>query len=760
MVSIRGGLGRIAAMAIALVLLMALLLVEQAWAGTYRVAQCGWNAGSAASWTDVTWGVKFRPEADCAAGAAEPQVKTFAREGAGTVSGTRFAGWRWSAPPGTGITAMTATWWYSLHDGFQDRIGSDPGSGAFGQFLGAAATDATPQEFSANFPWPQAGVEERLLCAKAESDFCSLEPASWSGLRALTFTLEDDTPPQVGIGGGLAGAGWERGAQGDDFWASDWGAGVHVGELQVDGTTAVRTEFPCSQGTIDGALEATAMAPCAPETTTGMPVWTTVWSDGPHQVRNCAYDFAGNETCTAAHQVLIDNNAPAAPRGVTIAGGEGWHRVDKFDLGWTDPEQGAASPIVGVSWRLTGAGGYDSGTQFAAGAGIAALAGVKVPGDGSWSLHLWLRDEAGNESPVDGIYVPLRFDDGPPSVAFADGDPSGGKVEAAAADPLAGPAAGTISYRRADLAEWIDLATKFHGEEGGKATLTAPLPVLGAGTWIFRAEAADAAGNVATTSLHADGTQMSIKVTPAEAAASGAGGKDGGRGSDGKSGARGDAGPARRRTKTRLFARLRGGGSSLTVPFGATALLSGRLTDAAGAGLSGRAIKVVARPSRGALAKLAVEHLRSGKRGRFAFHLPPGTSRRVSVSFPGSRGLAPSRHRSLDLRVRTGVSLAAAPAALVTGAAVHLSGLVSSRGAPIPRRGKLVAIQYLESDTDRWRPVLVIRTDHDGHFHARYRFRYVSDTARIRLRATALAEERWPYATGSSQPVTVTVQGR
>jgi hypothetical protein len=91
---------------------------------------------------------------------------------------------------------------------------------------------------------------------------------------------------------------------------------------------------------------------------------------------------------------------------------------------------------------------------------------------------------------------------------------------------------------------------------------------------------------------------------------------------------------------------------------------------------------------------------------------------------------------------------------------VKLSGRVRSRGAPVPRRGKLVAIQYLEAATHRWRPVLVTRSDHGGRFRARYRFRYVHGTAAIRLRATALAEERWPYAPGSSRPVTVTVSGR
>jgi hypothetical protein len=55
--------------------------------------------------------------------------------------------------------------------------------------------------------------------------------------------------------------------------------------------------------------------------------------------------------------------------------------------------------------------------------------------------------------------------------------------------------------------------------------------------------------------------------------------------------------------------------------------------------------------------------------------------------------------------------------------------------------------------------VLVTRTDHDGRFQARYRFRYVVGTAHVRLRALALAEERWPYVPGASKPLTVRVGG-
>ena len=68
-------------------------------------------------------------------------------------------------------------------------------------------------------------------------------------------------------------------------------------------------------------------------------------------------------------------------------------------------------------------------------------------------------------------------------------------------------------------------------------------------------------------------------------------------------------------------------------------------------------------------------------------------------------------------------------------------------------------IQEQAASLTRWRPVLVTRSDHGGRFRARYRFRYVDGSASIRLRATALAEERWPYAPGSSPAVTVRVSG-
>lgn len=756
MSSTRGGLARIVAMGIALAVAALLLIAGEARAGKYEVAQCGWYVGADANWADSTGGAKFRQDAWCVPPAgADPfdgaHMKSLTRDGQGTVSGTRFARWRWEAPAGTGISQVRGTWWHALHDGLEQRIGVGTWNGGFDVFAAAGGTDVTPREFVAGFNPAQPALEDRLLCAKAESKWCSLDPGSWSSIRALTITIQDDQGPGAGIGGDILAGGWRRGGQGVGFWGGDTGGGIRFSETSIDGARVNLTEYPCSKALIGGVWKATMMRPCLTGVSGGAAIDTTRFSDGPHGIHHCVTDFAGNVGCTPEQTIAIDNNPPAHPRTLTLAGGENWRRVDDFDFSWANPDQGPASQIWGAYWRITGPAGYDTGVKFAPGAGIAAVPDRFVPAPGLYNFQVWLRDEAGNDNPASALEVPLRFDDVPPGVAFAvaEGDGIPEQIGAAVTDAHSGPAAGTISYRRLNAEAWTELPTKLEPDAApGKAALLARTPDLAPGTYVFRAEARDGAGNLTTTTLRADGTEMALRKTPPPLAP-----------------ARtvAPAKPPAPRAKTRLFARLRGGhgrGDALTVAFGAPALLSGRLTRADGAGIAGRELRIVARPSRGALAPAATHTVTTGERGGFELRLAPGPSRRLSVSYPGEAGLEGANRPALELRVRSGVSLSAAPLSLQTGGTIRLGGRVRGRGAPIPRRGKLVAIQYLEAATNRWRPVLVTRTDHGGRFRAHYRFRYVDGVASIRLRATALAEERWPYAPGSSRPVTVRVSGR
>ncbi len=748
------GRGRLLAMAVGLAIGLALLAAGEARARQYAVTQCGWGAGADADWWDSTGGAKFRPDAFCA-GVDGDHMKSLTRDGQGTVSGSRYARWRWVAPPGTGIVGVGGTWWHALHDGIEQRIGFGNAGGGFDPFVTASTTDVTPRGFDKSVSPPQPALEDRLLCARAESKWCSLDASSWSSLRALTITLEDGTQPAALMSGDVLSGAWRRGGVDVVVGGNDGGSGVRYGETRVDGARVAATEYNCARVYVDGEWRGTRMRPCPPADSATHSIVSNNFSDGPHTLVHCAEDFAGNGACTDTYTVRFDNSPPAHPHSAAVAGGEGWHRVDDFDVGWGNPDQGPASPIAGVSWRLQGPG-LDTGPQFAAGRGRTALNDLTVPAAGAYALQLWLRDEAGNESPSAAVTLPLRFDDVPPAVAFAVEDEAKGiptQVRAEVADAHSGPAAGTISYRRLGVDAWTELPTKLQdGGAAGQARLVAPTPELSPGSYVFRAEAVDGAGNRKTTTLRTDGTEMAIrKVPPQPVEQQRALPAPAPKGSK--------PAPARDRAKARLFARLRGGHrDSLTIPFGASALLSGRLVRADGGALAGRVVQVVARPSRGARAPLSALTAVTGERGGFELRLPAGPSRRLAARFPGDEGFESATRPSLELRVRSGLSLRAAPLTLRTGQAVRLRGRVL--GAAVPRRGKLVAIQYLEAATHSWRPVLVTRSDHIGRFHARYRFRYVEGTAAIQLRATALAEERWPYAPGSSRPLTVRVHGR
>ena len=750
----RGGLGRIVAMGVALALALLLLAAKEATAGKYSVAQCGWHIGADASWADTTGGAKFRPDAYCATPpGADPfdgaHLKSFTRDGQGTVSGTRYARWRWEAPGGTGITRVSGTWWHALHDGIEQRIGAVPwGTGGFDVFASAAATDVNPHDFVVGFPVGQLAIEDRLLCARAEAKWCSLEPGSWSAIRALTLTIEDAYSPTSSVDGDVLAGGWLRGERKLGYAASDVGAGLKRTEAIVDGSPVLGHDHSCNTISISGELRATTMRPCPTERVGYYPIYTQRYSDGPHSVSHCATDFAGNVSCLPERTVLIDNNPPAHPRELALLGGDGWRRSNDFDPTWSNPDQGPASPIGGASWRITGPSGYDSGIKFVAGRGLSSLQNLFVPRAGAYTLSIWLRDEAGNESASSAASVPLWFDDVPPGVGFEPGtagDALPGQVTAQITDAHSGPAGGEIHYRRLDGQQWTELPAKFQrGESADRAELIARIPSdLSPGTYVFRADAADAAGNTTSTTRRLDGTEMSVRKLAGEPVL----------------GIR-RAEPVR--GKARIFARLRWhrrSGTELTVPFGTAALLSGRLLDADGAGLAGRSLRVVSRPSRGALGRARVEHLEAGPHGVFELRLPAGTSRRIAVSFLGDDGLDRAERSPLTLRVRSSVALAVSPTQVQTGASVSFSGRVRSAGAPLPRRGKLVAIQYYESAAKRWRPVMVVRSDHAGRFHANYRFRYISGSARIRIRAVALPEDRWPYAPGASRPLVVRVTG-
>ena len=160
-------------------------------AGKYAVAQCGWHVGADAAWADTTGGAKFRPDAYCATPAgADPfdgaHLKSFTRDGQQTVSGTRFARWRWTAPPGTGIVA-----------GPRHLVARPP------RRVRAAARHATPAT-AASLPLPAAGATDATPARLRRRLLAS--PVGLRRPAALRPRREQVVQPRTGVLVGAAGA--------------------------------------------------------------------------------------------------------------------------------------------------------------------------------------------------------------------------------------------------------------------------------------------------------------------------------------------------------------------------------------------------------------------------------------------------------------------------------------------------------------------------------------------------------------------------
>ena len=367
------------------------------------------------------------------------------------------------------------------------------------------------------------------------------------------------------------------------------------------------------------------MQPCAPGVSRQRRRSTpTRFSDGRHSIHHCVTDFAGNVGCTA-DQTVADRQQPAGPsaqpdprrrRGLAP------RRRLRPLLGQSRP--GAGEPdLAAPPGGSTGPAGYDTGVKFAAGRDLAALADLSVP-----RARRLLAARSGCATKPATTRRPRRSTCRCASTTCRPESPSSRR---GAEDPRADPRRRQRRALRAGRGD--DLLPPPQRRTSGpscrpscsrptpaSASLLARTPDLAPGTYVFRADAVDAAGNTASTTLRADGTEMAVRKTPPPVA------------------------PAerscRRRSKTRLFARLRGGhgrGDDADGPVRRRRpSLSGRLTRADGAGLAGRELRVVSRPSRGAL-----------RRDRASARSPPASAAASScASAPGPRAGSPSPSRA------------------------------------------------------------------------------------------------------------------
>jgi len=464
------------------------------------------------------------------------------------------------------------------------------------------------------------------------------------------------------------------------------------------------------------------------------------FDDGAHTLQLTARDAAGNVNSTQ-RSFKTDNTPPrrVEPR---VLGGDGWHRENGFTVEWQNHPD-AFAPIVRAHYRLCGqVGPCVTGSRAAP--NIEQIGNLPVEQLGDSALQVWLEDEAGNQS--DALIsdpVHLRLDSEAPTLGFLPQDPNDPlTIGVRAQDSHSGVVFGEIEMRRKGGNAWHTLSTRL---EAGRIAADIEDERFRAGLYEFRARAADAAGNEISTGARTDGAQaavqLPVRVTTRLRA--------------------GFAGSTVRRVVTRrkgkrrvVRRRVRVLAPSRALPYLRRARVRGVLTNPDGQPIDSAAITVMTQRDLPGAGFKAAGFLRTDAKGRFSYLVRGSTSRVLRFRYGGSRRIRGAT-RAVKISVPATSSVRTSRKRLLNGQSVTFSGRVRTR--PIPEPGKLVEVQaYFRG---RWRTISTTRTNPQGNWRFRYRFGATTGVVRYRFRALLSREGGYPFSTGRSRVVAVTVRG-
>ncbi len=505
--------------------------------------------------------------------------------------------------------------------------------------------------------------------------------------------------------------------------------GIKAAALFVDDGFPSGKTFPCDY---------TRSAPCFNQSSF-FDYQTTAVPDGPHTA-HLTYTDAADNTGALDHTFYVDNHPPE-PVESALVGGEGWRKSNGFSIVWPDVPQEFA-PIARAHYRLCGPDDECSeGTQD--GPAITEIANLPAKKLGDSTLKVWLEDEAGNHSDFGARQMHLRLDPEAPSLTFLPQDPADPlTVAVRAIDAYSGVAAGEIEMREKGGRTWHTLATRLDGD---RLVADVDDERFRRGVYEFRAHATDHAGNEATTGKLADGTQADVRL-PVRVTT------------------KLRAGFVRTRIKRKVVRRggkrrvvrrrVRVLAPKARVRFGRRATISGRLVNPDGQPIDGATVTVLARRDLPGRHFTAAGFVRTDRKGRFRYRVRGVASRILRFQYDGSRRIHGSR-RDVAVRVPAASTVRADRNRVLNGQTVTFSGRVLTR--PIPSVGKLVEIQaYFRG---RWRTISTTRTGRKARWSFRYRFGGTTGVVRYRFRALLSREGGYPFATGHSRVVGVTVRG-
>jgi len=186
------------------------------------------------------------------------------------------------------------------------------------------------------------------------------------------------------------------------------------------------------------------------------------------------------------------------------------------------------------------------------------------------------------------------------------------------------------------------------------------------------------------------------------------------------------------------------------VAFGRRVTIAGRLANSDGQGIAGAQVQVFSRTPVAAETLAAV--IATDADGRYHYRARAGSTRTLRFSYAGTALILPAQ-REVTLLVPAATTMRASSRILKNGEAVTFAGRLGA-----PAADKLVELQVRLSG--RFQTFRTARTGPQGRWSVGYRFRRTCGTTRFDFRARLPQEAGYPFETGRSRTVPVTVRGR
>jgi hypothetical protein len=582
-------------------------------------------------------------------------------------------------------------------------------------------------------------IVQRVICVgDGKRKSCSARGANYVQTHEAEVGIVDLSPPVAAIIGDtpLARGEWVRGDQPLSYDASD-NVGVRSADAIASGKSGGSEQRPCVFGVPERTFAEPVPCPNGPGR---INVKTMAMADGTQALAVRAQDTAGNIGDSPAVTARIDNTPPGRV-DVGVEGGEAWRNRNDFAVAWVNPSEPDRAPIAAAGYKLcsVSTGSCTRGEQTAA---DIVRFGIPVPGPGEWTLSLWRRDAAGNESEnTASVPVTLRYDPEPPVLGFESQsatDPT--LVPVSVTDNVSGLAGGAIEISPAGSGIWQALSTE---HTGSRLVARIDDAALAAGPYQLRARASDHAGNEASTDRRLDGQAMAVTL-PLRIGSTMRAGFERMRVVRRTIRRHGKRRVVRRRvTVLEPTARVRPGGHARVV---------GRLVDPNGQGIAGAEVRTFSGSSVSPEQLVAI--MPTGGDGRFRYRVSGSTSRTLRFVFPGSPLVLPAE-RAIAMSVPALTSLRVSRSRVLNGQAVTFTGRLKTQ--PAPPGGKLVELQARLSD--RWQTFRTTRTDAAGQWAIGYRFKRTRGVQRFRFRARLPREASYPFAAGGSRSRAVRVRG-